>query len=75
MPHIFKYNIDIFKYIYLTYSGPYTHDFFHQGGSKAYMPNKLYDQVPNTKRIINNVILKIVNIVFSGEGAVAPPAV
>jgi hypothetical protein len=32
------------------------------------MPKK----VPNIQRIINNVILKIVNIVFS-RGAVAPP--
>jgi hypothetical protein len=38
--------------------------FFHQGGNKAYMPKK----VPNTQRIINTVILKIVNIVFSGWG-------
>jgi hypothetical protein len=40
---------------------------FSSGGSKAYMPIK----VPNIQRIINNDILKIVNIVFSG-GAVAP---
>ena len=45
-----------------------TQDFFTRGGSKAYMPKK----VPNIQRIINNDILKIVNIVFSG-GAVAPP--
>jgi hypothetical protein len=32
------------------------------------MPKK----VPNIQRIIYNDILKIVNIVFSGEGAVAP---
>ena len=37
---------------------------------KTYMPKK----VPNTQRIINNVILKIVNIVFSGGRAVAFPA-
>jgi hypothetical protein len=45
MPHIFKYNIDIFKYIYLIYSGPYAR-FFPPGGSKAFMPNKLYAQIP-----------------------------
>ena len=43
--------------------------FFHQGGNKAYMPKK----VPNTQRIINTVILKIVNIVFSGWGQLPPP--
>jgi hypothetical protein len=34
-------------------------------------------KVPNIQRIINNDILKIVNIVFSGGGGVAPssPAV
>jgi hypothetical protein len=37
------------------------------GGSKTYMPKK----VTNTQRIINNVILKIVNIVVS-RGAVSP---
>jgi hypothetical protein len=42
---------------------PYA-EFFHQGGSKAYMPKK----VPNIQRIINNDILKMVNIVFSGGG-------
>jgi hypothetical protein len=48
-------------------------DLFHQGGSKAYMPKK----VPNIQRIINNDILKIVNIVFSGGGGSCPtpPAV
>jgi hypothetical protein len=39
---------------------------FTRGG---YMPKK----VPNIQRIINNDILKIVNIVLSGGGAVAPP--
>jgi hypothetical protein len=34
------------------------------------MPKK----VPNIQRIINNDILKIVNIVFSGGGGVAPLA-
>jgi hypothetical protein len=41
-------------------AGPYT-GFFRQGGSEAYMPKK----VTNIQRIINNDILKIVNIVFS----------
>ena len=46
---------------------------FSPGGSMAYMPKK----VPNIRRIINNDILKVVNIVFSrwgggGGGAVAP---
>ena len=43
-----------------------TQDFFTRG---AYMPKK----VPNIQRIINNDILKIVNIVLSGGGAVASP--
>ena len=30
-------------------------------------------KVPNIQRIINNDILKIVNIVFSGGGGVLPP--
>ena len=51
-----------------TQAGPYA-GFFYQGDSKAYMPNK----VPNIQRIINNDILKIVNIVFSGGGS-CPPA-
>jgi hypothetical protein len=38
--------------------------FFHRGGSKACMLKK----VPNIQIIINNDILKIVNIVFSGGG-------
>jgi hypothetical protein len=48
--------------------------FFHQMGSKADMPKK----VPNIRRIINNDILKIVNIVFSlggGGGVQFHPAV
>jgi hypothetical protein len=49
-------------------SGLYT-GFFHQGGSMVYMPKN----VPHIQRIINNDILKIVNIVFSGGGEVAPP--
>jgi hypothetical protein len=43
-------------------------EFFTRGGSKTYMPKK----VTNTQRIINKVILKIVNIVVS-RGAVSPP--
>ena len=45
-------------------------DFFHQGGSirPDYMPKK----VPNIQRIINDDILKIVNIVFSGGGGSYP---
>ena len=38
-------------------------------GSKAYMPKK----VPSIQRIINNDILKIVNIVFSRGGQLPPP--
>jgi hypothetical protein len=51
-------------------AGPYSSDFFHQGGSirPDYMPKK----VPNIQRIINNDILKIVNIVFSGGGGSYP---
>ena len=49
--------------------------FFHQMGSKADMPKK----VPNIRRIINNDILKIVNIVFSlgggGGGAISPSCI
>jgi hypothetical protein len=41
-------------------AGPYAGLFHQGGGSKAYMPKK----VPNTQRIINNVKLKIINIVF-----------
>jgi hypothetical protein len=44
-------------------AGPYA-EFFHKGGCMAYMAKK----VPNIQRIINNDILKIVNIVFSGAG-------
>jgi hypothetical protein len=49
-------------------AGPYT-GFFRQGGSEAYMPKK----VTNIQRIINNDILKIVNIVFS-RGQLPPLA-
>jgi phage repressor protein C with HTH and peptisase S24 domain len=42
---------------------------FSPNGSKAYMPKKN----PNIQRIINNVILKIVNIVFSKGGQWPPP--
>ena len=49
-----------------------TQDFFiAPWGSKAYGKAYMPKKVPNTQRIIN-VILKIVNIVFS-RGAVAPP--
>jgi hypothetical protein len=44
--------------------------FFHQGGSQAFMPKK----VPIIQRIINNDILKIVNIVFFGGGGSCPLA-
>jgi hypothetical protein len=52
------------------------HRIFWPGSSKAYLPKK----VPNIQRIINNVILKIVNIVFSVKGGSClpcppPPAV
>ena len=40
---------------------------FSPGGTIAYMPKK----VPNIRRIINNDILKVVNIVFY-RGEVAP---
>ena len=36
----------------------------------AYMPKK----VPNIRRIINNDILKVVNIVFSSGGGAVTPA-
>jgi hypothetical protein len=45
-----------------------TQDFFYRGAVRPYMPKK----VPNIQRIINNDILKIVNIVFSGGGALPP---
>jgi hypothetical protein len=48
--------------VFSAKSGPYA-GFFHYGGSKGYMPKN----VPNIQRVINNDILKIVNIVFSGE--------
>jgi hypothetical protein len=42
---------------------------FSPGGSMAYMPKK----VPNIRRIINNDILKVVNIVFYRGGGQLPP--
>jgi hypothetical protein len=45
------------------------HRIFSPGGSMTYMPKK----VPNIPRIINNDILKVVNIVFSRWGGQLPP--
>jgi hypothetical protein len=46
----------IFRPVCSTEPWPYA-GFFHQGGSKAYMPKR----VPNTPQKNNNAILKIVN--------------
>jgi hypothetical protein len=75
-PNILKYwkRDSIFDLVYtvhfsLTNRAVYA-GLFTRGGSKAYMPKK----GPNIQRIINNDILKIVNIDFYG-GSCSPPCV
>jgi hypothetical protein len=69
-PYWIEWDANKISHYFIPYQGR-TKDFFHQGGSKAYMPKK----VPNIQRIINNDILKIVNIVFSRRAVAPPPAI